>query len=154
MTWRDTAAYSDHRWLLNEAQEIVNNELKERFDNGEIHSPYEIFYETSWLDVIQIFDYTLPCWKQVAINQELRDLISLIDVHDVSTVNATKALRLIAAYIIQTETLHYWNYQSNGVQLKRLLHKFYGLNKPLNYDYLRYILNTKITQEELASSAV
>ena len=153
MTWRDTAAHSDHRWLLNEAQEIVNNELKERFDNGEITSPYEIFYETTWLDVIQIFDYTLPYWNQVCINQELRDLISLIDVHNVSVVNATKALRLIAAYILQTETLHYWNYQSNGVQLKRLLAKFYGLNKPLNYDYLRYILNYDY-KEELASSAV
>lgn len=151
MTWRDTKAHSDHRWLLNEAQEIVNAELKERFDRGEIKSSYEIFYEPSWLDVIQIFDYTLPYWNQVCINQELRDLICLIEQYDVSIVNAVKALRLISAYILNTETLHYWNYQSNGVQLKRLLAKFYGLNKPLNYDYLRYVLNYDY-KEGLASS--
>ena len=145
MTWRDTAAHSNHTWLLNEAKELVNAELKERFEKGEIKSSYEIFYEPTWLDVIQIFDYTLPYWNDVAINQELRDLISLIDVHNVSKAVATEALRLISAYIIRTETLHYWNYQSNGVQLKRLLAKFYGLNKPLNYDYLRYVLNSDIT---------
>jgi hypothetical protein len=155
MTWRDTGAHSNHTGLLNEAQDLVNAELKERFEKGEIKSPYEIFYETTWLDVIQIFDYTLPYWNDVAINQELRDLISLIDVHNVSKAVATEALRLISAYIIRTETLHYWNYQSNGVQLKRLLAKFYGLNKPLNYDYLRYVLNSDITcKEELISSAV
>ena len=155
MTWRDTVAHSNHTWLLNEAKELVNAELKERFEKGEIKSPYEIFYEPTWLDVIQIFDYTLPYWNDVAINQELRDLISLIDVHNVSKAVATEALRLISAYIIRTETLHYWNYQSNGVQLKRLLAKFYGLNKPLNYDYLRYVLNSDITcKEELISSAV
>lgn len=157
MTWRDTVAHSNHTWLLNEAQNLVNAELKERFEKGEITSPYEIFYEPTWLDVIQIFDYTLPYWNDVAINQELRDLIALIYIRNVSEPVAKEALKLISAYILNTETLHYWNYQSNGVHLKRLLRKFYPLDKPLNYDYLRYVLNSNSLinhEEELTSSAV
>ena len=137
---------NEYTYLLDEAQELVNAELKDRFEKGEITSPYEIFYETSWLDVIQIFNYSLDYWNDVAVNQELRDLICLIEVHNVSETVAKTALKLIAAYILQTETCHYWNYQSNGVILKRLLHKYFPANKPLNYDYLRLVINTTINE--------
>lgn len=129
-------------YLLDDAQELVNAELKERFEKGEITSPYEIFYETSYLDVIQVFNYSLDCWNETAVNQELRDLISLIDVHRISVPVATEALKLIASYIISTQSLHYWNYSTNGVPLKRILHRYFPLEKPLNYDYLRYVLNS------------
>jgi hypothetical protein len=61
-----------------------SSELKTRFENGDITSPYEIFYEPTWLDVIQIFDYELDYWNETCINQELRDLgfKMLIPVHD------------------------------------------------------------------------
>lgn len=142
---------NQYTYLLDEAQELVNAELKERFEKGEITSPYEIFYEPTWLDVIQIFNYSLDYWyTDVPINQALRDLLCLIDIKKVSAPVATKALRLIAAYILHTGSIHYWNYQSNGVHLKRLLRKYYPLHKPLNYDYLRYVINSDIliTNEE------
>lgn len=135
-------------YLLNEAQELVNAELKERFEKGEITSPYEIFYEPTYLDVIQIFDYELDCWNETCINQELRDLIQLIEC--VSEEVAVKALKLISAYILYTKTCHYWNYQSNGVILKRLLKKYFPANKPLNYDYLRYVLNFNLLKQNEA----
>lgn len=135
-------------YLLNEAQELVNAELKERFEKGEIKSPYEIFYEPSWLDVIQIFDYELDYWNETCINQELRDLIQLIET--VSEKVAVPALKLISAYILNTSTCHYWNYQSNGVILKRLLRKYFPANKPLNYDYLRYVLNFNLLKQNEA----
>ena len=143
---------NEYTCLLDEAQELVNAELKDRFEKGEITSPYEIFYETSYLDVIQIFNYSLDYWNDVAVNQELRDLICLIEVHNVSEAVAKTALKLIAAYILHTETCHYWNYQSNGVILKRLLHKHFPAHKPLNYDYLRLVINTDIciTNEKVA----
>lgn len=137
---------NEFTYLLDNAQELVNAELKERFEKGEITSPYEIFYETTWLDVVQIFNYSLDYWyTDVPINQALRDLLCLIDIHNISAPVASKALRLIAAYILHTGSIHYWNYQSNGVHLKRLLRRHYPLNKPLNYDYLRYIINSDIT---------
>ena len=139
---------NEFTYLLDDAQELVNTELKQRFENGEISSPYEIFYEPTWLDVVQRFCYSLDYWRtDVPINQELRDLLCLIDIHDISAPVATKALRLISAYILHTESLHYWNRQGNGVHLKRLLRKFYGLNKPLNYDYLRYVINFDVRNE-------
>ena len=138
-------SYNQYTYLLDEAQELVNAELKERFEKGEITSPYEIFYETTYLDVIQIFCYSLDCWTtDVPINQELRSLISLIELHDVSRDVAVPALRLVSAYILNSESLHYWNRQSNGVVFKRLLHKFFPANKPLNYDYLRLVINSDI----------
>lgn len=138
--------------LLNRAQELVNGELKERFEKGEITSPYEIFYEPTWLDVVQIFDYELDCWNETAIHQELRYLIHLTET--VSEKVAVPALQLISAYILNTETCHYWNYPYNGVILKRLLKKYFPANKPLNYDYLRYVLNFDLFQnkEELVFS--
>lgn len=139
--------------LLNRAQELVNGELKERFEKGEITSPYEIFYEPTWLDVVQIFDYELDYWNETAIHQELMDLIHLTET--VSEKVAVPALHLISAYILNTETCHYWNYQSNGVILKRLLRKYFPANKPLNYDYLRYVLNFDLlnqNKEELVLS--
>ena len=138
-------SYNQYTHLLDEAQELVNAELKERFEKGEITSPYEIFYEPTYLDVIQIFNYSLDCWKtDVPINQELRDLIHLIDAYNVSAETAVPALKLIAAYILHTETCHYWNYRSNGVILKRLLQRFFPAKKPLNYDYLRLVINKEV----------
>ena len=135
---------NEYTFLLDEAQELVNAELKERFEKREINSPYEIFYEPTYLDVIQIFNYSLDYWESdVPINQELRELIHLIDGYNVSAETAVPALKLIATYIIHTETCHYWNHQSNGVILKRLLHKFFPAEKPLNYDYLRLVINSK-----------
>ena len=135
---------NEYTFLLDNAKDLVNAELKERFEKGEIKSPYEIFYEPTYLDVIQIFNYSLPYWtSDIPVNQALRDLISLIDVRNISAPVAKEALRLIAAYIINTESIYYWS-GSNGVQLRRLLHKHYGLDKPLNYDYLRYVLNYDI----------
>lgn len=141
-------------YLLNEAKDLVNLELKQRFENGEITSPFEIFYEPTWLDVVQIFDYELDCWNETCINQELRDLIHLIEAYEVSNQIAIQSLQLIATYILYSETCHYWNYQTNGVILKRLLRKYFPSNKPLNYDYLRLILNTKYdVQNEMEVAA-
>ena len=135
---------NEYCYLLNEAQELVNAELKQRFENGEIKSLYEIFYKPTYLDVIQIFDYELDYWNETCINQELRDLVHLIDNHNVSERIAVPALKLISAYILYTGTCHYWNCRSNGIILKRLLHKFFPANKPLNYDYLRLVLNSEL----------
>lgn len=132
---------NEFTYLLDDAQELVNTELKERFESGEINSPYEIFYEPTYLDVIQIFDYSLDCWNDVAVNQELKHLIHMIENYGISEPVAKAALKLIAGYILHSETCHYWNYQSNGVILKRLLYKYFPAHKPLNYDYLRFVLN-------------
>lgn len=141
---------NEYCYLLNEAQHIINVEVKYKFEIGKITSPYEIFYEPTWLDVVQIFDYELDYWNNIAINQELRSLIHMIEAYNISKENAIAALKRIASYILYTETCHYWNYQSNGVILKRLLQKYFPANKPLNYDYLRFVLNTDyINQNEV-----
>lgn len=150
MTWRDTKAYSNHTWLLNEAQELINQCLISQFGRGEITSPYP---NGSWLDVIQIFDYTLEYWNENTINQELFDLIIMIKIRNVPAAVAKLALQFIAAYIINTNSIGWWNRDIYRGNLKYVLQKYFPAHKPLNYDYLRYVLNADIVtnKEEITS---
>lgn len=147
MTWRDTAAHSNHRWLLNEAKDIINENIKSQFDDGEITSPYE---NGSWLDVIQVFDYTKDCWNDNTVNQELFSLIIKIKIYDIPADTARFALKFIASYIINTGSISYWCRPIYSGNLKYVLQRYFPLHKPLNYDYLRYVLNYDIlvNQEE------
>lgn len=138
MTLRDTAAYSNHTWLLNEAKEIVNEEIKSLYNQGKLSSPYD---NGSWLDLIQVFDYTLDFWNGNTINQELFDLIIKIKIYNIRPEVAKEALQYIAHYIINTQTAHWWNRPIYRGNLLYVLGRYYGLNKPLNYDYLRYVIN-------------
>ena len=135
---------NEHCYLLNEAQELVNAELKQKFEQGEITSPWELFYEPTWLDVVQIFDYTHDFWNESTINWELSCLLGLIRFNDLSNETAENALRLIAAYIIQTESCHVWNTYGYKAQFIGSFGKYFPANKPINYDYLRYVLNSDI----------
>ena len=130
-----------NRHLLTQAQKIVNAELKERFEKGEISSPYEIFYEPTWLDVVHRFNFELDCWADHTINSEISVLLGKIRQYHVTNETARTALKYIAAYIILTESIVVWTRLGYHAQLKYCLDKYYGLNKPLNYDYLRYVLN-------------
>ena len=128
-----------YSYLLNEAQELVNDELKAKFERGEIESPYG--ESGSWLDIIQIFDYTLPYWSDNTVLQELDWLLLLIKVYDLRPEAARSALKLICGFILVTETLYFW-YEERRPHLLNRLQKYFPLdNKDLNYDYLRYVYN-------------
>lgn len=139
---------NEYCYLLNEAQDLVNEELKEQFENGEITSLYEIFYETSWLDVIQIFNYELDYWKDHVINYELSQLLGLIRFNDLTNETARTALKLIAAYIYYTETVHIWHKYGYKAQFVGSFGRYFPAHKPINYDYLRYVLNQDIIVNE------
>ena len=125
--------------VLNEAQDIVNEEIKAKYEIGEITSPYG-----SWLDVIQVFDYSKEFWKDHTILSELNDLLLLIKIYDVDVKPARDALRLICSFILATETLYYW-YGERHLHLLNRLIKYYPLKGTvLNYDYLRYVYNADI----------
>lgn len=127
--------------VLNEAQDIVNEVIKAKYEAGEITSPYEC---GSWLDVIQIFDYTKEFWKDHLILSELDQLLLLIKIHNIDVEPAREALRLICSFILATETLYYW-YGERQLRLLNRLRKYYPLNNHvLNYDYLRYVYNADI----------
>ena len=135
--------YRLHKYgdVLNEAQSIVNEEIKAKYRCGEISSPYEC---GSWLDVIQIFDYTKEFWKDHTILSELNELLLLIKIYDIDVKPARDALRLICSFILVTETLYYW-YGERQLHLLNRLWKYYPLdNHVLNYDYLRYVFNADI----------
>ena len=133
-----------YTYLLNEAKDLVNAELKEKFEAGEITPACSIFYEPTWLDVIQVFDYTKDFWQDHVINYELSCLLGLIRAHDISNETARPALRLIAAYILHTESAHVWNKYGYKAQFIGSFGKYYPANKPINYDYLRYVINQDI----------
>ena len=133
--------YYKHTRLLNEAKEIVNIHLKGKYERGEISSPYE---NGSWLDIIQIFDYERNDWTEHTINQELFFLIIKIKIYVKDSFVARCALKFIAQYIIETETIHWWNRPVYGGNLKYVLQRHFPAQKPLNYDYLRYVLNTDL----------
>jgi len=133
-----------YTYLLNEAQELINSELKRLFEAGEITPACSIFYEPSWLDVVQIFDYSKDFWQDHVINYELSCLLNLIRVNPIPNETARKSLRLIAAYIIHTETIHIWHKYGYKAQFIGSFSKYYPANKPINYDYLRYVINQDI----------
>lgn len=152
MSWRDTVAHGNHRWLLNEAKDIVNAHLKDRFEDGELQSPYE---NGSWLDVIQIFDYTRDDWKDTTINQELFDLIIKIKIHVKYDFVARCALQYIAHYLIATRTLSWWCRPVYEGNLKYVLQRYFPLqSKPLNYDYLRYVVNSDLDTGRIETEVV
>ena len=127
-----------YAFLLNEAKEIVNEEIKAKYELGEISSPYEC---GSHLDVIQIFDYTLQYWHDSTVLSEVNDLLLLIKCYRINIEAAREALKLICSFIIVTETLYYW-YGEKHYHLWNRLREYYPLgNAPLNYDYLRYVYN-------------
>lgn len=131
-----------YSFLLNEAQDIINDGIKAKFEAGEISSPYK---NGSWLDVIQIFDYTLPFWSDLTVLAELNNLLILIKIYDLPIASTRKALRLICSFILATETLYYW-YGERHYHLLNRLRKYCPLNNHvLNYDYLRYVYNSDIT---------
>lgn len=129
------------RRLLNEAKDIVNHYLKGRFEDGEIKSIYD---DGSWLDVIQIFDYTKDCWTDNTVNQELFDLIIKIKLYVDAPFVARAALKFVVSYIIGTESLHWWCRPIYEGNLKYVLQKYFPAHKPLNYDYLRFVLNADL----------
>ena len=143
---------SNDRELLNEAKKIVNIHLKGLFEEGKLTSPYE---NGSWLDVIQIFDYSRNDWKEHTINQELFDLIIKIKLYVDDGFVARCALKFIVSYILSTRTLGFWCRPIYEGNLKYVLQKFFPLShKPLNYDYLRYVFNADldsgVANEEVA----
>lgn len=130
----------EYSFLLNEAQELINDELRSKFRRGEISSPYR---NGSWLDVIQVFDYSLPYWEYSTVLTNLDELLLLIKVHDIRSKIAKPALRLICSFILYTETLYYW-YGERRLHLFNRLQEYFPLEgKELNYDYLRYVYNSK-----------
>lgn len=131
--------FKKHTWLLNDAQSVVNDHLKSRFEKGEITSPYEC---GSYLDVIQIFDYTLDYWNENTVNQELFDLIIKIKVQVKDAHVARHALKFIAQYIIETNSILWWDKPIYRENLKGIFQRYFPFeHKPMNYDYLRYVIN-------------
>ena len=128
--------------VLNEAQDLVNTEIKLKYEFGEITSIYG--ENGSYLDVIQIFDYTKDFWKDHLILSEINELLLKIKIYNISPPVAKSALRLICSFIIATNTLHYWSGERKLHLYNRLL-KYFPANKPLNYDYLRFVINQDIT---------
>lgn len=151
MSWRDTEAYYNHTWLLNNAKDIVNNHLKGQFERGEILSPYD---NGSWLDIIQIFDYTRNDWKETTVNQELFDLIIKIKIYVKDDFVARSALKFIVHYLIGTKSLGWWCRPVYEGNLKYVLQRYFPAQKPLNYDYLRYIVNCDLDTGSLETIEV
>jgi hypothetical protein len=131
--------FKKHTWLLNDAQEIVNEHLKERYEKGELSPLYKY---GSYLDVIQIFNYSLEYWNENTINQELFDLIIKIKVQVKDAAVARRALKFIAQYIIETNSILWWDKPIYRENLKGTFQRYFPLeHKPMNYDYLRYVIN-------------
>lgn len=143
--------YHKHAWLLNQAKEIVNEHLKGKYERGEISSPYE---NGSWLDVIQIFDYERNDWEEHTINNELFFLIIKIKIHVEDDFIARSALKFVAQYIINTESIWWWCRQVYWGNLKYVLQRHFPAHKSLNYDYLRFVLNADLDTGTIGKEVV
>ena len=140
-----------HTWLLNEARDIINEELKEKFEREEIRSPWEIFYKPTYLDVIYLLNFNDIETEDVTA-MYIRDLIMLLKIHKLSDYAGVKALKCICAYINNTNTCHLWNRKDYKYHFKVVLNHYFGYEKPINYDYMRLVINTHL--EEKTSTIV
>ena len=143
---------NSHTWLLNEARDAINEDLKEKFERGEIHSPWEIFYEPSWLDVVYLLNFNDIESEEVTAMYIL-DLIMLLKIHKLSDYTGVKALKCICGYINNTDTCHLWNRKGFKYHFQVVLNHYFGYEKPINYDYMRLVINANYPEVETSVTA-
>ena len=145
MSWRDTQAYIQHNWLLNEAKEVINAELKAKVEAGEIEASYG--RKDDWLNVIHLCNYEMLRSVDVC-TQYARDMVILMRIHNLSSETCRTALTYICSYINATNSVYLWNRDGYRFNLRYCLWKYFGIKKPLNYDTLRYVLNYDLIGNE------
>ena len=133
----------ENSYLLSEAQDLINDELKLKVENGEIEASYG--NKDDWLNVISLTPFKY-IYNIHAITMYALDLIILMKIHNLSKETSREALRLISAFIIATESIYLWNRDGFRGNFNLVLFKYFGVKKPLNYDKLRLVLNLSPTQ--------
>lgn len=133
----------DNSYLLSKAQDVINDELKLKVENGEIEAPYG--NKDDWLNVVSIVPFAY-IYNIHAITMYALDLIILMKIHNLSKETSREALRYISAFIIATESIYLWNRETFQGNFNMMLYRYFGIKKPLNYDKLRLVLNLSSTQ--------
>lgn len=130
-------------YLLSKAQDIINEELKMKVENGEIEASYG--NKDDWLNVVSIVPFAY-IYNIHAITNYALDLIILMKIHNLSSETSREALRYISAFIIETNSCHLWNREVFQGNFNMMVYKYFGIRKPLNYDKLRLVLNLSSNQ--------
>lgn len=133
----------ENSYLLSEAQDLINDELKLKVETGEIEASYG--NKDDWLNVISLTPFKY-IYNIHAITMYALDLIILMKIHNLSSETSREALRYISAFIIETNSCYLWNREVFQGNFNMMIYKYFGIRKPLNYDKLRLVLNLSSNQ--------